>query len=332
MRACAGLAAGNAASQGRHAVPDPMLVVVITSKLTADRLPGVEAMLRPLLERGWTRRDIVCDDLAIPPDSVTRTPTGTDLDNFAHHPLHSRQVLNAFAHRRALEIAAAETSPTLVIEDDAIPGEDYMRDLGLALTRGVGLVSLGLPGREPGMRAVGAEVRALPCCESYLVWPEAARALSEAFLPIRFRTNIHLTHLIRATAIDHSQVYPNAFCDGSKVGTHVSVMPGGTPILFNAEYIAAQSAVARGEMPPEPPAGVEQHPEMIATMARAKAAAAARAETSGAGAEGRESAIRLRGEARALFDRALSVLRLRGALVDGSLAVLRDAIALEAEG
>lgn len=171
--------------------------------------------------------------------------------------LHVRQLSNSLKHVLALRKAGALLGGSqrfaLILEDDAAFGNTMVE----AVTRAVrdapadaDLVFLGQPSSrqcEPGVQSPALfdeplEVfknHVFPCCESYLVTPEAAARIAAAYMPIRFPTACQLTYLARKGVFRPYAVVPNAFVDASKLGVTTSMLEANNQLLWNQTYCRA---------------------------------------------------------------------------------------------
>jgi hypothetical protein len=158
--------------------------------------------------------------------------------------LHARNVSNARKHLEALRRAALLDGPSLVLEDDVIQGSDMggvVQNVLRNSPEGWGVVMLGLPGREAGVKPLAAAFPVLPLCDSYAVTPAAARRLAAAFLPLRFPTNVQLSYVFQLAGVSAYMSTPNAFVDGSKYGVYASTVSANNPLLLNRQYVEARA-------------------------------------------------------------------------------------------
>lgn len=178
--------------------------------------------------------------------------------------MHVRQVSNALKHLEALRRASRlpAGSSALILEDDATAGDGFggaLRDLLASPPAGWGsgvAVLLGLP--APGV--TGSRYQKMedvyevtPVCDSYLVDPEGARRLVEAFLPLRMTTNLQLVLAARKGGVALYLPRPNIFVDGSKFGIAVSTLTPNNHLILNPTYVDAREVALgpRGEDPRE---------------------------------------------------------------------------------
>jgi len=221
-------------------------------------------------------------------------------------PMQGAQASNTLKHRLALEAAASTDKADdavlhLVLEDDAVANQ---ATLVATLTRAISaapsdwsVLFLGLPSsiararnqENAARRAEGKEpldenapaferladfysffrLEALPCCESYLVRPSAAKELAPLFRPVRFVANVQLSwamqkikHVVgsnepRLLASAESgcvnvaaRAYvaaPNIFLDGSKLGLFTSAVQPNNRLLWNPTYMEISGMLRRLE-------------------------------------------------------------------------------------
>ena len=196
---------------------------------------------------------------------VARGPDDALPEPFKHIAcrLHVKHVSNAMKHLACLQRIAEsqEDDETLnvVIEDDVIVDDSVHSELEvlgqkyLRLSReDRGVVFLGLPNRpETPLRTMSLVKNVftmLPCCDSYCVSPGFAKKLCEAWLPIRFPTNVHFSYVLARVAKGPDMTHawkPNLFLDGSKVGVCVSVLNSDNRLLWVQPYMMAYDVLQR---------------------------------------------------------------------------------------
>ena len=191
--------------------------------------------------------------------------------------LQLRQLSNSMKHLEALRRIAAAGGDgfALVVEDDVLFG-DQLQDVLSRTVRdapaSTGMVFLGLPSasdhNEDAAVFDGAcEIfPVLPACDSYLVRPSVAGRLAEAFLPVRFPTNVQLSYLLRTACTDVAPTIcvPNAFVDGSKLGAFVCSLDANSKLLWNQACCRMELLVERtGGVP----YGAEEDAEFAALLA-----------------------------------------------------------------
>jgi hypothetical protein len=110
---------------------------------------------------------------------------------------------------------------------------------------------------------------ALPRCDSYCVTPEAARRLADAFLPVRYQTNMHLTYLAAAADLPWLLSRRNVLLDGSKFGAFVSTLTHNNKLFLNREFMRARAILARGDGGGDEPASTGELQEAADAIAAA---------------------------------------------------------------
>lgn len=228
-----------------------MLIFVITSELTSVRRRHV-AQLVAEIEREMPDVHVEYITECEPTDTagvdglvkLERLEEPQARFNRYIKTLHVRNVSNARKHQIALAKAAAAGGPSLIVEDDIVSGENFVKVLKTCLDDASwGLLMLGLPGREPGIHPLADLHNVLPSCDSYLVTPETARKLSEGFFPVRFVTNVHLSYLFEVLEITPYMCAPNVFVDGSKYGVYASAVSPNNPLFLNKSYVEARNII-----------------------------------------------------------------------------------------
>lgn len=168
--------------------------------------------------------------------------------DFARRMTH-RHVSNLRKHYTAYEMASRRHGGELhlVLEDDVVFATNIVSQVRGLVDRletdkiDWELVLLGQPSDRPSEdRKVDIRAHALggviPCCESYLMTTECARALQRAMLPFRFPTNIMLSYAMDKLRTKAYNVYPNIVGDGTKMGNFVSTMSPNNVLLFNNAF------------------------------------------------------------------------------------------------
>ena len=303
-------------------------VTVITSALTEPRLKHCRALLETLARdnvvtsRFVTEHDSV--DAAFVSDRVKlESIADPALQHFNKHlrNLHVRNLSNARKHLSALETVASspdDDAVFLVLEDDAIPCANWLADLPAvcsSLPAGYGIVSLGIPGQE-GEPFRPLEKDALPVCDSYVVSKKTAAAMSAAFFPVRYATNVQLSYLAQSLGHPVHVSQRAIFLDGTKFGGFISVLTPNNRLALNGVFMDTWRAVTLTSNRTELRAAIAviqaspyaEHPDFIyltamATMKR----------------DGREAA-------EPLFRKALEVYEANAALLTSESSFLRDYI------
>lgn len=159
-----------------------------------------------------------------------------------------RQLSNGLKHAAAIQYIAAQDHPSdswhVILEDDAmiVDASALLKSCDGAPSD-ADMMFFGFPSAmpHPPVDAVRYDplpgITLLPSCDCYAIKMHTARFLSTAILPIRFRTEIHLSWLISNTSIKTYISSPNLSVDGSKAGMFVSTIESNNTLCFNAEYV-----------------------------------------------------------------------------------------------
>jgi hypothetical protein len=189
--------------------------------------------------------------------AVDNSPIPSDNGNFERlntflRPLKVTHVSNAMKHKQALETIANASNKTihLVIEDDSLKQSTEANFLDKAMTTFIteklSIMFLGIPpgvAAENGKQLVSDVYNALPCCDSYFITPEAAKATLKHFTPLKFTTNIQLTYALAKAQVVSYMSAPAIFVDGSKLGVFVSTIDSNNRLVFNGHFVAIAKAI-----------------------------------------------------------------------------------------
>ena len=171
--------------------------------------------------------------------------------------MHLYQLSNALKHYKALEYIANADDDTLniVLEDDVVYEEKVcllLERMFKNLPTDYDMIFLGLPGKTEvtnrnEIKYVNTpEVfRVLPYTDSYLITKDAAKRLYDAYLPIKFAGNVHLSYLIEKTGMKTLTALPNIFIDGSKYGAFLSTLNPNNALVFNQDFIRIKSTAMK---------------------------------------------------------------------------------------
>jgi hypothetical protein len=163
--------------------------------------------------------------------------------------LHIYQLSNALKHVKVLEVAAGQTGENIniIMEDDvSFDPSNVFKNIESAIAKYTAgsILFLGLPNN--GRQVPAGQYEAVPTREffevipyndSYMVDGEAAKKLFDAFMPIRFITNINMNLAIEKSGVKSFQTVPNVFVDGSKIGIFTSSLNPNNVLMFNADYM-----------------------------------------------------------------------------------------------
>lgn len=199
---------------------------------------------------------LVCMD----PGRLTGSQSVMDAFRPQFQNMKVRQLSNALKHVAAVQhIATAahlsDASWHLVLEDDAmVTDPSAMLAACSGAPADADILFFGIPTRLP--HPVGGIVRydllegikILPACDAYAVRLRTARFMSKGMLPVRFRTEVHLSWLIATSGITTYFTSPNLSLDGSKLGVYVSTIETNNCLRFNSEYVRILHDTACGEV------------------------------------------------------------------------------------
>lgn len=171
--------------------------------------------------------------------------------------LHIRNVSNSMKHYKAIQMIASSTADGmhLVIEDDVIYGENVSPFLHEICTQfqssGAHMCFLGLPSSQSQTSTL-IDFKTLynvaPACESFLLSTAGAKMLLKPFLPIKYKTNIHLSYLISTLPEFKCCLSKVAvFIDGSKLGVYLSSIEVNNQLFMNPDYFKLKQLVDKNE-------------------------------------------------------------------------------------
>ena len=192
-----------------------------------------------------------------------------------HTALHVNQLSCALKHATALHKVCANAGQHggfhVVLEDDALFGDEEnlckrLHEVLWNLPSDYDIVFMGLP--TPNLPDDAADDAAslfvrvdkkrvfqrlsmppsvqmplLPCCDSYVVNPNAAARMLPLAKPVRFAAHLQLTWLIRKVPLNVYTSMPNIFVDGSKVGVYVSQLDPNNRLLWNDQFVKLEALV-----------------------------------------------------------------------------------------
>lgn len=183
--------------------------------------------------------------------NLSKTNSGEFYDSIVRN-MHINQISNAMKHGHALQLAKAATKPYdffMFLEDDVLYGDDVITKLKvtcdtLAKSNDVDLLFLGFPSLTPIentettiLRPTSDFYKLFPCCDSYIVASSNIQKIADAFFPIRYITNFHLSFVCSTADIKSAMAVPNIFLDGSKYGAYLSSIDPNNKLMFNPEFI-----------------------------------------------------------------------------------------------
>jgi hypothetical protein len=254
--------------------PPPTLHIYVvhapTLTLRAARIHGVIQELRTTaMARGYEVRPVLlvknnADDIAGNLQAIQACinydPVGDpEFDNL-RQLLNLEVLSNIEKHKDAWKriCEAARATPGdlhLVIEDDAylLPGAlanfgDLLAYLKQDAAPSWDLLFLGIARPDVSENAPISLVplqdtlqagRILPCKESYLLTPQTAQRLLDAWATYRYPLRTQLSYVLATTSPTITAFHPNhrIMLDGSKVGIHPSTIHPNNALVFNREYM-----------------------------------------------------------------------------------------------
>ena len=190
--------------------------------------------------------------------NLNRANNGEFYDNLVKN-MHVTQISNALKHKAAILKAAASTADySLIVEDDILYGDDMVKRINEVVAQLDSekheLIFFGLPSMAPIdeskaciLRPTSDFFKILPCCDSYFASRATFQKMASNYGPIRFMTNIQLTHLAETHTIKTHMVSPNIFLDGSKYGAFLSSIDPNGRLIFNPDYSKLAMLIAKGE-------------------------------------------------------------------------------------
>ena len=243
---------------------------LITSRETANTRrelrQRLEAAIAPLVPSGQLEPVELheASDLALPGAlasiSIDTTPSNLDDEQLrpAVQQLHVRQVSNTLKHIEALTRIAKLDKPgfALVVEDDAVFGDKMVNALTHAISDApedadmifVGLPSTRLPPPSSSKSVFDDPLvlfpgQVIPACDSYIITPLAAQKLVQAWMPIRMKTALQFSYMLRKKVVKTYVAVPNVFVDGSKVGVTSSSLDANNLLIWNQPFCIAVDAL-----------------------------------------------------------------------------------------
>lgn len=196
--------------------------------------------------------------------------------------IHLFQLSNSLKHYKALtEIKdnSNENDINLIVEDDILyedkialmldrlTREEYIKEL---IYDNNNILFLGFPTNIKNadhkfQKTKEVFVNGIPYNDSYIISKKTASLLQENYLPIKFTNNIQLTYLLDKLEIESYLSIPNLFIDGTKFGSHLSVLTPNNILLFNNEYMVAKENIDTYDFTKETP--LHNHPEFMCLKA-----------------------------------------------------------------
>lgn len=173
-------------------------------------------------------------------------------------PLSSVHLSNFANHLEALKAVAAGDTRCIILEDDVVYSAetiDILSTVFETLPDDSDIVFLGAPSSSTGTNAkpvfqpVEEMLKALPCCDSYIISPQAASRLMQSLLPVKLPFNLAVSWIIKRDGMRAYTCHPNIFADGSKLGAFVSSIEPLNALIWNPGYMSAHLALVSGKVP-----------------------------------------------------------------------------------
>ena len=172
--------------------------------------------------------------------------------------LHVHQLSNSLKHLKALEVImndCPDGSLNLVLEDDVSFDPNQIcgiLDKAMKLYETGSMLFLGLPNnRQNVQEMVSIPTKELfeiiPYNDSYLIDKATATTIANAWLPIKYLTNIQFTHVAEKAGVRTMQTIPNVFVDGSKIGMFTSSINPNNILMFNHDYMQLRELAMKEE-------------------------------------------------------------------------------------
>lgn len=161
-----------------------------------------------------------------------------------------RNLSNALKHAAAIQHISSQKDDNdswhVVVEDDSmIDSVERLLSACETAPADADMLFFGMPTPLPhdSLRYDPlVDVKLLPACDCYALRMQTARFLATMVLPIRFKTEIHLSWLIASMSIKTYLTSPNMSVDGSKVGVFLSSIESNNRLCFNPEYVALEAS------------------------------------------------------------------------------------------
>lgn len=172
--------------------------------------------------------------------------------------LHIKNVSNALKHHTALNLASKDTKHDffLFLEDDVLFGEDLTTKLTDVMksyeNEKWDILFMGQPSLAPienqakiVYKDAKESFKLLPTCDAYMIHKSNIERINNAFVPIKYSTNIHFSYLIETLQLNAMYTTPNIFLDGSKMGVYLSTIETNNRLFMNPEYNQLRNIVQK---------------------------------------------------------------------------------------
>jgi hypothetical protein len=196
---------------------------------------------------------------------------------------HVRQVSNLMKHKEAIRRISESTNTSsyhIIIEDDVVYPPDIssqMKSMFKTIVHDYDILFIGLPATQACQEKevllrVFDKFNVLPCVDSYVITPKAAKKLHDSLLPLHYPTHLQFTYCINKMKMNAMFTVPNLFADGSKVGAYTSLLNTNNKLFLNEHYnslltIARSEAITEESYEEaqkiiEMAKGIASHPDM----------------------------------------------------------------------
>ena len=226
--------------------------VTLTQVTAQDPSPDIQNLIKA---PGFVDTEASLDGPSAPP-----LKAHVDLyKRLSRRTLSVQQVSNALKHMTALRMICETSShypdaAHVVLEDDVIFNErtviETLKTTLAAAPVDADLVFLGLPSIHSGTPSgiifdpLERVFKVLPCCDSYAITPKAAAAMLDAYLPLRFATQVHLSYLVATLGLRAFICSPSVFIDGSKLGVYMSSVEQNNALIWNPHWHRIRTIVS----------------------------------------------------------------------------------------
>ena len=243
-------------------------VFIIHTKMLEHRKKALEKLVETFDKSSDMKIDVVYVS-AYEPDSIRSDDIKGLLDlgkneellgktyNDLVKNLHVKEASNALKHLWAIQQGAdvvkndTKVDYIMVLEDDVLYGDnvnailfDSLKAIGKEMKKEEPphMYFLGQPAKDEmdtkgiTFRNTQEDFKIIPCCDSYVIPAQFVEKVAEAFLPIRFVTNVQLSYMMEHKDIKAVSIWPNVFVDGSKFGAYISSIETNNRLFLNNDY------------------------------------------------------------------------------------------------
>lgn len=170
--------------------------------------------------------------------------------------IHINQLSNSLKHYKAIETIVRQSNKdelNLILEDDILYEERVcasFENMINSLPSSYDIIFTGYPTvtevrdvKQYTFEDTKKIFRTLPFCDSYLISYQAAQAIANNYIPIKFSNNIQISYVSEKIGLSTQQCVPNIFIDGSKYGMYLSKLSPNNPLIFNDDYTKLRALV-----------------------------------------------------------------------------------------